>query len=196
MRVGEALHFGRHFVDARRLGKFASGSHITLVAFLVLRIVLVRHLLAEQHPPESFDIHILDDLVVAFRFLLDVLVQQRAPVHDKQPVRVVVRSRHTFELSRCNQFTHEDIAAAFDTLSPVISELHVLLVKGDAVAKDGEYRARTQDIGVESSFLQGVVLCQSRFIHQVHRFLHRVADVFVVRRKGEEVVVDFLYVVT
>ncbi len=69
-----------------------------------------------------------------FRLLLDVLVQQRAPVHDEQPVRVVLRPGYTLELSRRNQFAHQDIAAPFDTLPPVVGKFHLLLIEGDTVA--------------------------------------------------------------
>ena len=133
-------------------------------------------------------------LIVAFRFLLDVLVQQCAPVHDEQPVRVVLRPGYTLELSRCNQFAHQDIAAPFDTLPSVVGKLHLLLVEGDAVAENRKDGARSQDVRVETFFLERVVLCQARFVHQVHRFLHRIADVLVVRGKREKVVVDFLYI--
>lgn len=132
-------------------------------------------------------------LIVAFRLLLDVLVQQCAPVHDEQPVRVVLRPGYTLELSRRNQFAHQDIAAPFDTLPPVVGKLHLLLVEGDTVAENRKDGARSQDVRVETFFLERVVLCQARFVHQVHRFLHRVADVLVVRGKREKVVADFLY---
>ena len=34
--------------------------------------------------------------------------------------------------------------------------------------------------------------CQARFVHQVHRFLHRIADVLVIGSEGKEVVVEHL----
>ena len=56
--VGKALYLGGQFVKTCRLGEFATGIHITLVSLFVLWIVLVRHLFAEQHPAESFGVHI------------------------------------------------------------------------------------------------------------------------------------------
>ena len=72
----------------------------------------VRHLLAENHFLPShisvvlmFKFFILNSSflilhsVVVLCFLFDVLVQQRAPVHDEQPVRVVLRPGYPLELS-------------------------------------------------------------------------------------------------
>ena len=141
--VGEALHLGCSPVDACRLGELPSGGHLTLVAVFVLRIVPVRHLLAEQHPSESLDVHKPRCLIVDFRFLFDVLVQQGAPVHDEQPVWVVLCPGYTLELSCRHQLTHQDVAPSLDALPSVVGELHLLLVEGHAVAIDGEHRTRT-----------------------------------------------------
>ena len=123
------------------------------LAFLVLRVIFVRHLLAEQHPFESFDIHIFGDLIVTLCFLLDIFVQQCAPVYYEQSMRIVVRSRHTFKLPCRNQFAHQDITPALDSLPTIVGELHILFVKGDTVTEYREHRARTQYIGVKSLFL-------------------------------------------
>lgn len=128
-------------------------------------------------------------------FLLYVLVQQGSPVHYQQPVRVVLRPGHTLELSRRDQFTHQDIAAALDTLPPVVGELHIALVKPHTVAINGEHGTCSQYVGVKAFLLERVVLRQSGFVHQIHRLFHRVLDVLVIRWKREEVVVDFLYIV-
>ena len=193
VHVGKALHLGRSLVYPCRLRELPPGIHFTLVAFLVLRVMLVRHLLAEQHPPESFDAHDCISLIVVFRFLFDVLVQQCAPVHDEQTVGVVLRAGHPLELSGGDQLAHQDVAPPLDALPSVVGELHLGRVEPDAVAEDGEYGTRTEDVAVEAFLLEGVVLCQPRLIHQVHGFLHRVADIFVIRCQCEEVVVDFLY---
>ena len=108
-------------------------------------------------------------------------------------MRVVLRPRHTLQLAGCDQLAHQDAASAFDTLSSVVSELHLFPVEFDAVTEDGEHGTRTHDVGIETFFLQRVVLRQSRFVHQIHGFLHGIADIFVIRCKGEEQVVDFLY---
>ena len=139
---------------------------------------------------------VVPPLIAVLCFLLDVPVQQRAPVHDEQPVGVVLRARHTLELSGSDQLAHQDVAPAFDALPSVVGELHFLTVEADAVAEDAEHRTRAHDIRVETFFLQRIVLRKSGLVHQVHGLLHRVADVFVVRRQREEVMVDFLYIST
>lgn len=57
VHVGKALHLGGRLVYPGRLGEPAPGIHLPLVAFLVFRVVPVRHLLTEQHASESFDVH-------------------------------------------------------------------------------------------------------------------------------------------
>ena len=136
---------------------------------------------------------VVPPLIVVLCLLLDVLVQQRAPVHDEQPVRVVLRARHPFELSGCDQFAHQDVAPAFDALPSVVGELHFGCIESDAVAEDGEHRARSENVAVETFLFERIILCQSGLVHQVHGLLHRVTDVLVIRRKGEKVMVDFLY---
>ena len=139
---------------------------------------------------------VVPPLIVVLCLLLDVLVQQRAPVHDEQPVRVVLRARHPFELSGCDQFAHQDVAPAFDALPSVVGELHFGCIESDAVAEDGEHRACSENVAVETFLFERIILCQSLcqsgLVHQVHGLLHRVTDVLVIRRKGEKVMVDFL----
>ena len=72
----------------------------------------------------------------------------------------------------------------------MVGELHLFLIEVDAVAEDGEDRTCTHDVRVEAFFLQGIVLCQSRFIYQIHGFLHRIFDVLVIRSKREEEMVE------
>lgn len=66
VHVGEALHLGRSLVDACCLGETPSGIYVTLVAFLVFRVVPVRHFFTEQHTSESFDIHRADGVNSCF----------------------------------------------------------------------------------------------------------------------------------
>ena len=80
-------------------------------------------------------------------------------------MRVVLRPGYTLELSRRNQFAHQDIAAPFDTLPPVVSELHLLLVEGDTVAENRKDGTRSQDVGIEAFLLERIVLRQARFVH-------------------------------
>lgn len=109
-------------------------------------------------------------------------------------MRVVLRAGNPFELSRRHQLAHEDVAPALDTLPAVVGELHLLFVESHAVAENGEYGARSQDVGIEALLFERVVLRQPGLVHQIHGFLHRVTDVFVVRGQREKVVVDFLYI--
>ena len=106
---------------------------------------------------------------------------------------IVLRPWHTLHLSRRHQFTHQDVAPSLNPLPSVVGELHLLLVELDAVAKDAEHGTRTHDIVVKALFLQRIVLRQTSFIDQIHRLLHRIADVLVIGSKRKEVMVDFLY---
>lgn len=109
-------------------------------------------------------------------------------------MRVVLRSRYTLELTGSHQLTHQDVASAFDSLAAVVGELHGALVKADAVTINREHGTRAEDVGVKTFLLKSVILRQTCFVNQVHRLFHRVFDVFVIRRQGEEIVVDFLYI--
>lgn len=80
-------------------------------------------------------------------------------------MRVVLRARHPLELSGSDQFAHQDVAPAFDALPSVVGELHLGSVEADAVAEDGEHRARSEDIAVEAFFLERIILCQSGLVH-------------------------------
>ena len=55
--------------------KTVTSGHLPLVTVFVFRIVLVRHLFTEEHPPESLDIHKLRCLVVDLRFLLQAALE-------------------------------------------------------------------------------------------------------------------------
>lgn len=90
--VGEALYISCYLVEFGSLCKLASGSHLSLIAVFVLWIILIRHLLSENH---FLPTHIYDRLIVRLGFLLYILVQKGSPVGDKQAVRVVLRSRHS-----------------------------------------------------------------------------------------------------
>ena len=84
-------------------------------------------------------------------------------------MRIVLCSGYTLELSCRHQFTHQDIAPSLDALPSVVGELHLLLVESHAVTIDGEHRTRTQNVGVETLFLERVVLCQPRLYRAVKR---------------------------
>lgn len=105
-------------------------------------------------------------------------------------MRIVLRPRHALHLSRRHQFTHQNIAPSLYPLPTVVGELHLLLVELDAVAKDAEHGTRTHDIVVKALFLQRIVLRQTSFIDQIHRLLHRIADVLVIGSKRKEVMVE------
>ena len=105
---------------------------------------------------------------------------------------VVVSPRNSFQLSCRHQFTGQHIGSALDALSAVVGKLHFLLVKLNAVTKDAEHGTSSHDVGVESLFLQCIVLRQSCLIHQIHGFLHRVFDVLVIGCQCKEVVMEHL----
>ena len=109
-------------------------------------------------------------------------------------MRVVVRPGNTFELSCRDKFSGKDACSSLDTLASIVGELHLLFVEVDAVAEDAEHGTRTHDIGIEAFLLQRVVLGKTCLINQIHGFVHGVFDVLVVRSQGEEIVVDFLYI--
>lgn len=71
--------------------------------------------------------------------------------------------------------------------------LHFFLVEVDTVTKYREYRTRSHDVVIKSLFFQRVVLRQSGLIHQVHRLIHSVADILVIRCQREEKVVEHFY---
>lgn len=60
--------------------------------------------------------------------LLNILIQQRSPVCYQQSMWIIVRSRHSLQLSCCHQFSCQDIAASLNAMSSVIGELHMQYV--------------------------------------------------------------------
>src|SRR5574344_855172 len=94
--------------------------------------------------------------VVYLVLLLYVLVDECAPVHYEKSVRVVIRSRYSLELPGCDELTHQDAASAFNPLTAVVGELHVLGVHPDAVTVDAEHCTGSHDVGVKSFLLEGV----------------------------------------
>lgn len=131
---------------------------------------------------------------IVFILLFDVFVQQGAPVHYQQPVRVVVRPGYPFQFAGGHQFTGENGSPPLDALAAIVGKLHFLLVEVDTVTEYREYRTRSHDIVVKSLFFQCIVLCQSGLVHQVHRLIHGVADIFVIRCQREKEMMDFLYI--
>ena len=57
VQVGKPLHLGCRLVYPAHLGKLPSGSHVSLIAFLVFGVVLVGHLLPNEHLFKSFCVH-------------------------------------------------------------------------------------------------------------------------------------------
>lgn len=132
-------------------------------------------------------------LIVVLGLPFYILVQQGAPVHDEQSVGIILRAGNPLELSGSDKFACEDIAPALYALPSIVGELHFSSVKPDAVAEDGENGTRSEDIGIESFFLECIVLCQPCFVNQIHGFFDGVADILVIRGQREKQVVDFLY---
>jgi len=54
---GKTLHAGGKPVQPTPPGELSSSRHLLLVAFLVLGVVFVGHLLTEKQPSESFSAH-------------------------------------------------------------------------------------------------------------------------------------------
>ena len=108
-------------------------------------------------------------------------------------MRIIIRPGHSLQFAGRHQLTGENGSPSLDALSPVIGKLHFFLVEVDTVTKYREYRTRSHDVVIKSLFFQRVVLRQSGLIHQVHRLIHSVADILVIRCQREEKVVDFLY---
>ena len=108
-------------------------------------------------------------------------------------MRIVLGSRHTLQIALSDQFTHQHGSSALDTLTAIIGEGHILFTETDTVTEDAEDGTRSHDIAIETFLLQGIVLCQTCLVDEVHGFLHRVLDVFVIRCKSKEIMVDFLY---
>ena len=61
-------------------------------------------------------------------------------------MRVVVGTRHTLQLTCSDKFSCQDACSTLDTLTTIVSELHLVLVKLDAVTEDAEYSTCTHDI--------------------------------------------------
>ncbi len=92
-------------------------------------------------------------LVCVLGFLLNVLIQERSPVGDEKAMRIVVRSRHPFQLSCRDKFSHEDACASLNTLTTIVGKLHVVLVELDAVTEDTEHGTCSHDVRIEAFFL-------------------------------------------
>ena len=57
VQVSKPLYLGGSLVYLAHLGKLPSGSHVSLIAFLVFGVVLVGHLLPNEHLLKSFCVH-------------------------------------------------------------------------------------------------------------------------------------------
>ena len=154
--VGKGLDADGHAVYTDCPGKPAACTDLLLVAFPVLRVVLVGHLLPEKHFLEVPHSQAL--LIAEFRLLFDVLVEQSAPIYNQQPVRVVLCPGDTLQLSCRHQLTGQDACAPLDALATVVGELHLVLVELDAVTEDAEDGTRAHDVGVEAFFLMVSIL--------------------------------------
>ena len=188
--VGKGLHIGGKPVKTGGLGELAPCRDFFFIAFLVLGVILVRHLVPENHFLPS---HIYDVLIVRLGLLLYILVQQGAPLGDEQAMRIVLAPRDTLQFAGGDKLTGEDIRAALDALPPVVGELHLVLVEPYGVTEDAEDGTGSHDVVVEAFLLQGVVLGKSCLIYQIHGLGHGVVDVLVIRGKGEEKMMETLH---
>ena len=62
----------------------------------------------------------MQGLIVVLCLLVNVLVEQRSPVHDEQSVGIVVRPGHSLQLTCRDEFTGKDIAASLDALTAIV----------------------------------------------------------------------------
>ena len=90
------------FIYAEEAGDFSSSADFLLIALLVLRVVFVGHLFAED---KFLPTHSLE---VVLGFLFDILVEQGAPVDDEQSVGIVVGSGYTLQLTGSDKFTGQN----------------------------------------------------------------------------------------
>ena len=58
------------------------------------------------------------------------------------------------------------------------------------VAENTAYSTRSDKVAVKAFLLQGIVLGKTSLVDKVHRFLHRIFYVLVIRRQGEEQMVE------
>ena len=109
-------------------------------------------------------------------------------------MRVIVGSGNTLQMTCRHQFSGHDACTSLDTLSAIVGKLHLLFIELDTVTEYAEHSTRTHDIWVEAFLFQCVVLRKTSLVNQIHGFVHCVFDILVVGCKGEEVMVDFLYI--
>ena len=69
-------------------------------------------------------------------------------------MRVIVRSRHSFQLTSGDKFSHKDACASLDALTAIVGELHVVLVELDTVTEDTEHGTCSHDVGVKAFLLE------------------------------------------
>ena len=194
--VGHTAEPATQTGQAYGLGETAACLHLTLTALVVLRIILVGHRLPDEYPAESLYVKHTRRyymLILGLLTLLDILVEQGAPVRDHQAVRVVLRTGNTGKLTGGNQLTGQDARATLNPLATVIGPLHRLLIEIDGVTEDTEDARRTEDIIIKTLLLQGIILGKAGLVNQIHRLIHRILDILVIRGKGEEEVVEQLH---
>ena len=93
-------------------------------------------------------------LVRVLGFLFNVLVQEGTPVGNEKAMWVVLSPWNTLQLTCGDKLAHEDACTSLYTLTSIVRELHVVLVKLDAVTEDAEYGTCTHDIRVKAFLLE------------------------------------------
>ena len=126
--------------------------------------------------------------------IVQILVLDGSPAGDHQPVGIVLCPGHALDVPGRHQRTFLVTGTPFDELRAVIGELAFAPVKADRVAHDGADRRRGNDVGIEAVLVHGLFLLQCRAVRHVHRLAERPADVVVIGRQVEEILVDFLYI--
>jgi hypothetical protein len=109
--VCDMLELSGHPTDTGLVGEATAIVYLTFVAFPVLGVILVGHLFPDEH---FLDTHILDGfktkilLVFTLPALFQILIEQGSPVDYQQSVGVVLRPRHTFQLTCGNKLPPKD----------------------------------------------------------------------------------------
>lgn len=93
-------------------------------------------------------------LIIFFFPFLKVFVDKGTPIHDKESMRIVFRSRHSLQLACRNNLTHQNTGTTLNALTAEVLEGHLLLVQLNGIAVDTADGAGTDDIVVEALFLE------------------------------------------
>ena len=109
-------------------------------------------------------------------------------------MRVILGSRNTLQVSCCYKLAHQDAGSALYSLSAVVDEGEGVGIQLDAVTIDAADGTRTDDVVIEALFFQGIILCQTGLVNEIHCLAHRILDILVIRCESEEELVEHFYI--